>query len=330
MRRIFLLLLLLISAALAASKFSVGILITGEIGGNAIYELVQKGALGMASEEIEIKIVEGGYNQSKWESMLVSLAALGKYDLLMTFTEGMPASVMRVAQMFPNQKFALLDGIIEEPLPNTYSAAFRDNEMTFLAGIFAGLVTSSDLSGANEENVVGLIAGDTYPAMTNIMRPYFELGVATVNPSAKVLFGVVGSWSDPSRGRELAAKQFDAGADIILSIAGGSGVGVIEEASVRGRYVITVDSNLIPLNPKVILASFLKHIDRLVSETIAKAKAGELLFGSSERVGIAEGMIDYTHDDPYFLSNVPAEIRAELAKWFEVLKDSEAPSPKNE
>ncbi len=41
-------------------------------------------------------------------------------------------------------------------------------------------------------------------------------------------------------------------------------------------------------------------------------------------------MIDYTHDDPYFLSNVPAEIRAELAKWFEVLKDSEAPSPKNE
>ncbi|HNS35655.1 MAG TPA: BMP family ABC transporter substrate-binding protein, partial [Mesotoga sp.] len=84
MRRIFLLLLLLISAALAASKFSVGILITGEIGGNAIYELVQKGALGMASDEIEIKIVEGGYNQSKWESMLVSLAALGKYDLLMT------------------------------------------------------------------------------------------------------------------------------------------------------------------------------------------------------------------------------------------------------
>lgn len=321
MKRLSLLLLMVMIATLAGAKFSVAILITGEIGGNAIYELVQKGALEIESDEIAIKIVEGGYNQSRWESILTGLAALDKYDLLMTFTEGMPASVRRVANMFPNQKFALLDGVIEDSPPNTYSVAFRDDEMTFLAGIFAGLVTSSRMPGANSEKVVGFIAGDTYPAMTNIMRPSFEKGVATIDPSIHVLFGIVGSWSDPSRGRELAAKQFDAGADVILSIAGGSGVGVIEEASVRGKYVITVDSNLISMNPSVILASFLKHIDLLVKETISQASEGKLPFGSSKRVGIAEGMIDYTHDDPNFLSNVPEEIRSELANWFERLKE---------
>ncbi|MBN2220473.1 MAG: BMP family ABC transporter substrate-binding protein, partial [Kosmotogaceae bacterium] len=155
-------------------------------------------------------------------------------------------------------------------------------------------------------------------------------GVKTVDPSIRVFFGIVGSWSDPARGSELAAKQFDAGADIILSIAGGSGIGVIEEASVRGKYVITVDSNMIHMNPSVILGSFLKHMDLLVKNTIADAKSGTLPFGTSKRVGIAEGMIDYTHDDPNFMSNVPDEIRSELAEWFETIKAEGLPNSNNE
>ena len=60
MKRLSLLLLMVVIATLAGAKFSVAILITGEIGGNAIYELVQKGALEIESDEIAIKIVEGG------------------------------------------------------------------------------------------------------------------------------------------------------------------------------------------------------------------------------------------------------------------------------
>jgi hypothetical protein len=62
-----------------------------------------------------------------------------------------------------------------------------------------------------------------------------------------------------------------------------------------------------------------------VKETISQASEGKLPFGSSKRVGIAEGMIDYTHDDPNFLSNVPEEIRSELANWFERLKEKGVP-----
>ncbi|MCB1223681.1 MAG: BMP family ABC transporter substrate-binding protein, partial [Mesotoga sp.] len=60
------------------------------------------------------------------------------------------------------------------------------------------------------------------------------------------------------------------------------------------------------------------------------AKAGTLPFGTSKRVGIAEGMIDYTHDDPNFVSNVPDDIRAQLAEWFEKIKAEGLPKINNE
>ena len=309
-----------------AAPFSVGILITGEIGGNAIYELVQQGAQRAAGDAIEIRIVEGGYNQSKWEPLLLSMAATGKYDLLMTFTEGMPASVAKVARAFPNQKFTLLDGIVPEPLANVYSVAFKDGEMTFLAGVLAGMITSSGIGGTNPEKTVGLIAGDTYPAMINTMKPAYEAGVKSIEPEATVLFGIVGSWSDPTRGRELASRQYEGMADIILVIAGGSGMGSIEEAAGRGRYVITVDSNALAMKPGVILASFLKHIDLLVYETIIKAGEGSLPFGSNSRVGISEGMIDYTRDDPLFIKYVPEEIREKMFQWYESIKNGGLPA----
>jgi hypothetical protein len=37
--------------------------------------------------------------------------------------------------------------------------------MTFLAGVLAGMITTSGIEGTNLEKIVGLIAGDTYPAM---------------------------------------------------------------------------------------------------------------------------------------------------------------------
>ncbi len=319
-------LVIALSITVFATPFRVGVMITGEIGGNAIYELVQKGALEAASDSIEVRIVEAGYNQSRWESHLRGMAATGRYNLLITFTEGMPSSVRNVALAFPDTKFVLLDGAIDSPLPNTYSVAFRDDEMTFLAGLLAGMITTSGIPGTNSQKTVGLIAGDTYPAMNNIMRPSYELGLKTVDQDANLLFGIVGSWSDPTRGKELASRQFESGADVILLIAGGSGIGAIEEAARRGKYVLTVDSNSIHLNPGVILASFLKHIDLLIRETITRASKGEIAYGTNQRVGIVEGMIDFTHDDPDYIKNVPEDIRVKMLQWYEYIEENGLPT----
>jgi len=304
----------------SAFSFSVALMITGEIGGNPIYEMMVSGAESASAElGLDLKIVEGGYNSAKWEPNLIALAATGKYDLIVTFTEGMPKSVEKVADMFPRQKLALIDGIA--PIkPNVYSLGFKDEEMCYLAGYFAGLITLSKLPGANQNLTVGLIGGDIYPAMTDRMKPAFTNGARAVHPDIDVLFSVVGSWSDPNRGKDLAQAQFAKGADIILTIAGGSGVGAIQEAMRLRKYIIGVDSNTIALAPGTILACALKHADIALKNVISRASSGSLPYGASERQGISDGVIGFTFDDPTYLEMIPEEIRTRMEEVFESLK----------
>lgn len=300
--------------------YSVALLITGEVGGNAIYEMMVEGAI-RASKELgfDVKIVEGGYNSSKWEPLLISLASTRSYDLIVTFTEGMPKSVEKAAKMFPNQKFALIDGIAPN-LPNLYSLGFKDEEMAYLAGYFAGLVTKSRLPGVNADLKIGMIAGDIYPAMTEKMKPAYENGAKAVDEKIQVLFSVAGSWADPNKGAQLAQIQFAQGVDVIFLVAGGTGIGAIQKAKEFGKYIVGVDANIIDLAPDVILACALKKADTAIHNVLTRAYQGKLPFGQSERWGIKEGVITFTFDDPYYLQNVPEEIREKMIDLFERLK----------
>lgn len=297
----------------AGFSYSVVLMITGEVGGNPIYEMMVAGAEKAAEEAgFSLRVVEGGYNPANWEPTLISLASTGLYDLVVTFSEGMPASVVRAANMFPNQKFVLMEAVIKDAPPNVYSFGFRDEEMTYLAGYFAGLVTTSDLPRANPQKKIGLLAGDIYPAMTDIMRPAYINGARAVDPDIELVFSAVGSWADPAKGGELAQAQFEQGVDIVLAVAGGSGVGAIEKAVAMGKYVIGVNSNIIHFAPGTILACTLKHADIAMKTVLLWGIAGELEFGSYDRWGIKEGVLGFTLDDPNFLGNVTDEMVEEL------------------
>lgn len=311
---------LVIILSVIATGYNVALLITGEVGGNAIYQMMVEGAM-RASKELgfDVKVVEGGYNSAKWEPLLISLASTKSYDLIITFTEGMPKSVEKAAKMFPNQKFALIDGIAPN-LSNVYSLGFKDEEMAYLAGYFAALVTKSDLSGVNKELKIGMIAGDIYPAMMEKMKPAYEKGAKSVDEKTEILFSVAGSWADPNKGAELAQIQFAQGADVIFLVAGGTGVGAVRKAKELGRYVIGVDSNIIYLSPGTILACVLKKADVAIYDVLTRAYQGKLPFGYSERWGIKEGVISFTFDDPHYLQNVPEQIREKMVDLFEKLK----------
>ncbi|MDK2951803.1 MAG: riboflavin transport system substrate-binding protein [Kosmotogales bacterium] len=323
MRKISFLLLCLVLIASMGFSYSVAIMITGEIGGNPIYEMMVNGAKEAAKEAgFDLKVVEGGYNTAKWEPNVISLAATGQYDLVVTFTEGMPKSVEKVAKMFPNQKLALLDGLAEN-LPNIFSLGFKDEEMSYLAGAFAGMVTTSDMPGANKDLKVGLLAGDIYPAMTDRMKPAYENGAKSINKDIELIFSAAGSWSDPNKGEDLSEAQLGQGVDIILTIAGGTGMGAIEAASNSGNYIIGVDSNYISMAPETILACTLKNADIAIKDVLIRAFNGNLPFGTSERWGIKEGAIGFTFDDPNYIKNVPEDIREKMLGVFNSLKDGE-------
>ena len=154
--------------------------------------------------------------------------------------------------------------------------------------------------------------------MTNRMKPAYENGAHAVDENIEVLFSAAGTWSDPNKGSELAQAQYSQGADIILIIAGGTGVGVIEKAKEMGKYVIGVDSNIISFAPGTILACTLKNADKAMKSTLLRAFRGELPFGTVERWGLKEGVIGFTFDDPNYIEIVPESIRE---KMIQVYKD---------
>ena len=323
MRKNTLFLGLIIVIAFSAYAFNVALLITGEVGGNPIYEMMVAGA--KRSGEVngyDVKVVEGGYNASKWEQTLISLVATMQYDVVVTFTEGMPQSVEKAAKMFPSQKLILVDGIAPE-MDNIFSLGFKDEEMSYLAGYFAGLVTASNMVNANDQQKVALVAGDTYPAMTNKMKPAFEKGVSDANNQAEIFFTVAGSWSDPGKGKDIAAALFSQGVDVVYGIAGGTSAGIIQEADAQKKYFIGVDSNIIHINPEVILACTLKKADVAIEKILTMAYKGELDFGTTQRWGIDKGVIDFTFDDPHYLQQIPSEIREKMLQVFEGLKNGE-------
>ncbi|HPE69238.1 MAG TPA: BMP family ABC transporter substrate-binding protein [Thermotogota bacterium] len=301
--------------------FSVGIMITGEVGGNPIYEMMVSGAQ-QAHEKyaIEFKVVEAGVNAARWEPTLISLAATKLYDLVITFTEGMPSSVDRVASMFPDQKFALLDGIAPKR-DNVFSLSFEDDQMAYLAGAFCGLVTLSSMEKANPQKIVGMIAGDSYPAMDNRIYPAFENGAKSIDPQIQVLFSTVGSWADPKRGQDLANTMFEKGADILFPVAGGSGLGVLDEALDEGKYMVGVDSNTISQATGTILGCALKRSDIAMEKVLELASQGKLPYGESWTWGAKEDVVGFTLDDPEFIRLVPENIRQHLQHVLDGLKD---------
>jgi basic membrane protein A len=111
-----------------------------------------------------------------------------------------------------------------------------------------------------------------------------------VNPDITVLANYItqppdfSGFNDPAKGKEIAASQYQAGADVIYAAAGGSGLGVFEAAAEAGEpgevWAIGVDSDQYELvSPELqpyVLTSMLKKVDVATFETIkAVCEGGE-------------------------------------------------------
>jgi basic membrane lipoprotein Med (substrate-binding protein (PBP1-ABC) superfamily) len=314
-------LLLLCAPLFAAPTVNIAVFVPGVAAGSPIYEQMISGAQKAAAEfpHLRLKVVEGGFNQADWPERVTSLAATGNYDYILTSNPSLPSICADVGKSFPKQKFICVDGYLPGN-PQIYTLMYNQVEQGYLAGYLAGLVTKSSMKGATPDLKVGVIVAQEYPALTREILPGYRLGCAAVDARISVDYRVIGNWYDAGRGADLANSMMDGGVDVILSIAGGAGQGVIKAAQLRGRYVEYFDSSEYTLAPGTIVGCATVAQERAVYEAVQKAMRGTLPFGTADIVDAKGGYVDFADKDPLYIETVSADVRAKMAELVKKLK----------
>lgn len=300
---------------------SIAVYMPGLLGsGNAMLEMSKAGAEKAAAETgINLKIIEGGYDWSAYENSVRQLSASGKWDAIVCFTAGFPSILQAVMPDFPDQKYILIDAVMDGG-SQLYSVQFNSAEMAFLAGVFAGCVTTSSMPNANTEKKIGMTAGMIYPEMTDLLKPGYENGAHWVDPDVENVFVVTDSWEDPAKGKEIGISMSKVGVDIIFMVSNITDLGTIEAGKENNFYCISVNTNMNSIAPGVVLTGVTKAYDKIVYQTLKAVAEGTLKYGTQETYSVKDGMVGYTPDDEFYLKYVPVDIQDKMKEAYDKLK----------
>ncbi len=295
------------------------LVLNGVLGDKSFFDSAQRGMDRLIEDgyNVEVNTIELGTNNSVWETGLSDAMVGEDYDILIVGTWQMPDFLMARVHLYPDKKFIIFDTTVAYDDPtkcidgckNVYSVMYKQNEGSFLAGVYGAAMSISGIEGMNPEGIIGAIGGGNIPVINDFVVGY-EQGACLVNPDSQVLVNYVGGdagWNDPAKGKEIALAMFEQKADIVFNIAGGSGVGMFEAAQEQGHYAIGVDSDqagvLMDTDPDLanrILTSMMKNVDNSLYRAIDLDIKGELPYGQSETLGVAEGGIGLVYNDIYY------------------------------
>lgn len=278
--------------------------------------------------------------QSKQESdylpNLRSLAKSGEYTLIVAVGFMMTDAIKQVADEFPDQKFAIIDGYVPDK-SNVMSILFKENEGSALIGALAGLIAAND-----GKDTVGVVLGIEIPVLYKFEGGY-RFGVAWAEDYYKqkegkdigiqILYTYTGSFTDPAKGKTAAQAQLGQGAWVIYQVAGAVGLGVFDAISEylqsQGKefgppFAVGVDSAQDWIKPGVIIASMMKRVDVGVYKAVEEAVKGTFKGGIVE-LGLADGGVGVSTigDIKEMLDSLPEDVRAKKLEEIGVASEEE-------
>ena len=280
-------------------------LVNGNLGDKSFFDSAESGlkALKDAGRINYTTIEMGGAteDQAKWQSYLEEVSASGEYDVIICGTYQMPDYLKAVAEAYPDQKYLIYDDTTYT-LDNVLNLSYKQNDLGYLVGVFAGSMTQqADFEGINEDNVIGFVGGIDSPVINDFLYGYI-LGAQSVNPDVKVDTRYVGSYIDPAKAKELGESMInDNGCDIVWGVAGNSGNGAAEAAQETGKgYFIGVDSDQeLTLSEElaaITLTSGLKNVGQSLVWVFDELDAGSEHWGEHVTLGINEGGVGIVTD----------------------------------
>lgn len=252
-----------------------------------------------AKDELQsfVKYVEAT-DDNAFDALLRSFAQKKTFDLIISIGVSQVDALRKVAALFPQQNFAIVDG--EVAAPNVRSMVFQEHEGSYLVGAIAGLTSKADRSGMVK---IGFIGGMDIPQIRRFEMGYIagaEAEGKRLKRKIKVISNYIGitgdAWNNPAKAKELAMSQFDSGAEVIFSASGASNAGLFDAAEEKKKFAIGVDSNQDWIKPGTILTSMVKRIDEVVYQTCKDLADGKFKTGVFH-FGLADKGVDYTVDD---------------------------------
>ncbi len=243
-----------------------------------------------------VRFIEPGEGSDR-EAGLRLLAAEGM-DLVIGVGFIFTDDLWSLAQEYPQTAFAGVDLALRTdekgnalPLPpNLAALKFREEEGSFLVGVLAALCGGS--------KKVGFVGGMDIPLIHKFEAGYRQ-GVKTVCPDCEVIAQYAGAtpeaFRNPSKGKELALSQYQAGVNVIFHASGSTGLGVFEAARAMNRLAIGVDADQWAEAPGHVMTSMTKGVSTSVFDAIRRVKEGTF-HGGVYSFGLAEGGVGYVDD----------------------------------
>ena len=265
---------------------------------------------------VEIKVIESKQSSEYIQNMESLLDE--DVDMVIGVGYTMKEDIQKQAENYPDKQFVLIDETYDTIPEDVTPVLFKENEAAYLTGLIAGKMTKT--------NKVGFIGGIETPVVSRFEYGY-KAGVKEANDKTNVNVQYAGTFSDAAKGKSIANQMYGNGSDIILSAAGGTGLGAIESAKEQNKYAIGVDRDQSDLAPENVLTSALKKVNVGVYDTVKEFVEGKLKGGQEKVYGLKEDGVGI----PETTKNlVPQDIIDYVNEMIEKIKNDEIKVPSTE
>lgn len=269
----------------AEDAIRVGLIVDqGQLDDNGFNELAFRG-LQRAEEElgVEGRVVESA-SAADYIPNMTSLARQD-YDLVIGVGFAQGDALGKVAQRFPDVRFAIIDvdqAFVPGTPANVEGLLFREEEVGYLVGYLAGL----EEKRREGEDVISAVGGMKEPPVDRFIAGYFA-GAEAAAPGIETMLDYSQDWDDQAKCKELALNQIARGSNVIFQVAGGCGLGALNAAGERGRWGIGVDADQSSLGDHI-LTSAQKGVDAAVFLSIKAVRDGTWKGGGNVTFGLKE------------------------------------------
>ena len=288
-----------IVAASAAEKPVALIIAQGGLGDKSYNDLAYSGfKKALAEDKLEGKTVESKDIVAQAPDILRRASDAG-FGLVIDLEYSSGEALQAVAKDYPSTDYVILNQVRSGP--NVASVLFQEQEGSYLAGALATMVAMDPkIKGMTGKPMIGVIGGTKSVGIDKFIVGYIQ-GARTIDPQVEVKVAYSNNFGDPSIGLRMAKSMFDAGANVVYQVAGGTGLGVIEAAKEAGRFAIGVDTDQDGIAPGSVLTSMIKRTDVAV-ETVMKDYAdnkfpgGQTVTLGLKNDGVGLSPMTYTRD----------------------------------